>query len=265
MAWNEFSKQQDFPMYAELRPKAAWRYLTLERFAWLLENKKLWLARGDLLGDPHEGTLTRAQVEAFLKADREKPASKFANETQRQADLFLLVVKIRASFYANCWIMLEHESNAMWHLYCGSHEGVAIKTTMGQLRDSIPNQYPVVRVQYTEDIPPTLDPFLLAGRKRLVFDYEREARILFFGDLPSDSPIVEHPTSVPDHHEIEWAAAEHVNEIRIHPNADGQFFNKVIGLLGPLAPSLAAKTRRSEIAESPFAGFSALWQKSEEQ
>jgi hypothetical protein len=260
MEWNEFSKRQSFPMGSELRLQTAWRYLTLDRFAWLLENKKLWLARGDLLGDPHEGTLTKPQVEAFLKADREKPGSKFANETQRQADLFLLVSKIRASFYANCWIMLEHESNAMWHLYCGPQAGVAIKTTMGQLRDSVPKEYPVVRVQYTEDIPPTLDPFLLAGRKRRVFDYEREARILSFGELPTDDPIVEHPASVPDHREIDWNAAEHISEIRIHPNADEQFFKSVIGLLGTLAPSLAEKARRSEIAESPFTGFSTLWQ-----
>src|SRR6266436_337837 len=39
-----------------------WRYLTLEKFAWLLEKSKLYHTRLDLLGDPFEGSVTKPYV-----------------------------------------------------------------------------------------------------------------------------------------------------------------------------------------------------------
>jgi hypothetical protein len=37
-----------------------WRYLTFEKFCWLLEKAQLYHARLDKLGDPFEGTVTTA-------------------------------------------------------------------------------------------------------------------------------------------------------------------------------------------------------------
>jgi hypothetical protein len=46
-----------------VRAEKVWRYLKFSRFVRLLQKKKLWLARADLLGDPWEITLMGDQLE----------------------------------------------------------------------------------------------------------------------------------------------------------------------------------------------------------
>ena len=39
-----------------------WRYLDLAEFIWLLDKRKLFLSRLDLVNDPHEGSATQRDV-----------------------------------------------------------------------------------------------------------------------------------------------------------------------------------------------------------
>jgi len=48
-------KHPCFPQAAEGSVRV-WRYLDLAKFIWLVENKKIYLSRLDLLNDPHEGS-----------------------------------------------------------------------------------------------------------------------------------------------------------------------------------------------------------------
>ena len=44
---------------------------------------------------------------------------------------------IRQNLFVNCWHLGHHESDAMWRIYCGREDGIAIALPYSQLRDSI--------------------------------------------------------------------------------------------------------------------------------
>jgi hypothetical protein len=44
------------------RSSKVWRYLSFPRFVWLLQQRKLWLARVDTLDDPWESALAGDQL-----------------------------------------------------------------------------------------------------------------------------------------------------------------------------------------------------------
>jgi hypothetical protein len=110
-----------------------WRYLTFDKFAWLLEKSKLWHTRLDFLGDPFEGALTNEYVrqrdagtlpeylQTGVPADHEKASN---------------LCRIYTSF-ATCWYESKYESAAMWKLYATEHAGVAIVSTPERMQDSV--------------------------------------------------------------------------------------------------------------------------------
>jgi len=98
-----------------------WRYFTLPKFIWLLDQRALWFSRVDLLEDPWEGAYTKSFVEGFLKhgqatgeADRyKKHLDKMHDERQLHT--------------VNCWHSNPNESAAMWKLYSEGQQCVAVR------------------------------------------------------------------------------------------------------------------------------------------
>ena len=61
--------------------------------------------------------------------------------------------KVAASkFGVSCWHESEHESDAMWKLYSASGQGIAIESTIGQLRTCFGNREGLLidRVRYMD-------------------------------------------------------------------------------------------------------------------
>ncbi|WP_162136900.1 DUF2971 domain-containing protein, partial [Cecembia lonarensis] len=93
----------------------------------------------------------------------------------------------RRKTYISCWYMDEHESEAMWRLYCNNQldNAIAIRTTVGKLKAelfkaSLYNMY-IGKVKYEKDfywksrhITPEIFFY-----KRKSFEYERELRVAF--------------------------------------------------------------------------------------
>src|SRR5580692_9156866 len=46
--------------------RTLWRYMSFAKFVWLLQNKRLWLARADTLNDPWELALAGEQLERVI-------------------------------------------------------------------------------------------------------------------------------------------------------------------------------------------------------
>jgi len=100
----------------------------------------------------------------------------------------------------SCWHEGLDESVAMWRLYTTGAEGVAVKTTVGMLKESLePNEFAlrVARVQYLADsqypIPrPNLMPDGLESVfcKRLVYQHEREVRAALIPVRSPEAPLV---------------------------------------------------------------------------
>lgn len=151
-----------------------WRYMDLTKYVAMLETQALFFARGDLLGDPFEGSISRANF--ALRPEIYKDA-KIPEEVWRQLSEF--TEKIRFWTFVNCWHMNEHESAAMWRMYTATNQAIAIRSTYKKLCDALPTEAFVGVVKYidyaTEWLPEgnSLWPYV---HKRRSFEQERELR-----------------------------------------------------------------------------------------
>ena len=158
-----------------------------------------------------------------------------------------IITKWRRKTFINCWSASEHESHALWRIYCQTIEGVAIQTILAKLQASVVD-LPVYEVTY--GIPgntrktPTLED--LATKKRPMFAYEHEIRILHLIDD-------DYPEPIPDGFGVPWSAEQYVESIRVHPETDQSFLDSVTAVVKSYAPTLKSKVKRSDMnARPPF-------------
>jgi hypothetical protein len=90
--------------------------------------------------------------------------------------------------YLNCWRSGTEESMAMWDLYGKGNRTIAIKSTIGRLKEIIaPLGYPVYigEVKYVDwhDAPFDNNVLAMCARKSLSYRHESEVRILIWSEL----------------------------------------------------------------------------------
>src|SRR5262245_28112928 len=108
------------------------RYMNFAKFVWMLQMKQLWLANLMFLDDNWEGMFSSEQKNALING---RPSSHSAEDAQNE--LNYIVSESRNDTFVNCWSASEHESNALWRIYCPTTEGVAIQTTLDRLNNSV--------------------------------------------------------------------------------------------------------------------------------
>lgn len=159
--------------------------MSLPKFISLLTSNSLHMTRLDKLTDRHEGSLTQRTVDgidAYLKA-----AGSANGWTEENAAFY---ERSRSNTFVCCWHLNEHESEAMWRLYCGADGGVAIQTTYSSLVESISTEYEtyvgLVRyVDYATAAFESGNAFWPVMHKRAAFTHEQEVRLVrYWGDPP---------------------------------------------------------------------------------
>ena len=133
-----------------------WRYMSLQKFEWLLEDKALFFCRLDMFpDDPFEGTIPKKEAEFRAKThENEKTIENISNLHRR----------FKRRLTVNCWHINNSENDAMWRLYLDDNCGVTIKTTVKNLLNSFENTTEEIfcskvrYIDYEEDIwsPPTI-------------------------------------------------------------------------------------------------------------
>jgi hypothetical protein len=203
-----------------------WRYMSFGKLVWILQKRQLWFSRADLLGDRWELTPDSPQLNAII--NKRPPGSTAEAVTDRVAKT---VKKLRATTFVNCWNASEHESHALWRIYCPSSEGVAIQTTLSRLREiGLPVEEVVYGPHGVDGAAP--EAHRLVTQKRPMFAYENEVRIIFvhdFGDL-DDRPTIGAG--------VDWDPEKHLECVWIHPEAQYWFMETVTEAVRRLAPSL---------------------------
>ncbi|MCM2985596.1 DUF2971 domain-containing protein [Bacillus safensis] len=101
-----------------------WKFVDLGKLNSLLMSKAMYFSKPNKFEDPLEGSYSNWEVEQY-KDDGELLASR---EYMKKIQEFAAI---------SCWHMNRHESAAMWDLYLGGHDGVAIKTNCNDLINSI--------------------------------------------------------------------------------------------------------------------------------
>ena len=160
-----------------------WRYMSFTKFVSLLTRKALFFARADKLGDPFEGSLTPLNValRPFLM-----PKSIPEEKRNVVADA---IKDMRRFMLINSWHENEYESDAMWKLYSGIEDGIAIKTDFGSFSESLkgPHSVYIGRVNYIDYDSSFIaenDVFMPFIHKRKSFEHEREVRAIIM-ELPT--------------------------------------------------------------------------------
>ena len=226
-----------------------WRYMKFSRFIWLLQRKQLWLSRADMLGDPWEITLAGNQLDYVISRH---PISHVVQANQRQESAIERSKRIismwRQNTFVNCWSASEHESHALWRIYCGSTEGIALETTFGKLNASV-GDIPVYRVQYEipgnrQQTPSRTD---LVTKKRPMFAYEQEVRVVYSMERKNITLDTTEILGFP----VDWDPKEVVSCIWVHPEADSSFMETVTSVVAYYAPTLKKCVRWSAMKDGP--------------
>jgi hypothetical protein len=92
--------------------------MDLAKYLVMLNSKSLCFARANFLGDPFEGSSTRAMVASreYIRANRATDP-KLAAWKDAPDEFFTkwpdMFKNMRLNYLVNCWHMNEHESDAM--------------------------------------------------------------------------------------------------------------------------------------------------------
>ncbi|HEV2133389.1 MAG TPA: hypothetical protein VGR47_03930 [Terracidiphilus sp.] len=165
--------------------------MDLPKFLMMLEQNGLYfstLAELAALEDKWEAVIGR-QMAASI-------ASHFNTVSGNVIDLFQQYLK---NTFVNCWYHGTTESVAMWKLYTHSDFGVAISSTIGDLKKSLEvYDQPVFigTVEYRDHTEQPMDilafdailPYRIALQKRVCYRHEQELRLLtdFRPDFPQN-------------------------------------------------------------------------------
>jgi len=119
--------------------KPIYRYMSVEKFLYLILEKRLWFTRCDKLGDPHEGSLP----EKLVKYRNDRLDKQIVSDpTQLKEIQEVKKIYERGSYasqlqkFASCWTMNAPESLIMWKLYTPNSTGIAVESTVSRIGDS---------------------------------------------------------------------------------------------------------------------------------
>lgn len=179
------------------------------------------MSRSDKFEDQYEGTFSEPTFEEIKKLSIDNPEFLSFYKSHRE--------KVAIS----SWHINEYESFAMWQIFTGNSEGLAIQSTIGRLEKAlIPEekfkQYigEVNYIDYKKEYIPFDDMFFPFLFKRKSFQYEREVRII--SDI-SDSNI-----KLNDGMKIDVDITELIEKIYIHPKSENWYKKLVIELVSKL-------------------------------
>lgn len=246
-----------------------WRYMDLEKFIQLLQQRSLFFPHYERLGDPWEGAPRLANIKnsfrvvmgRMIEAIEAFPGGNVPREGT--PEFWKVVEEIRESIpeYArilpnagvSCWHMNTSESAAMWDIYAGRKKGIAIKATLQSLENAFrPNgQIHLVSgaVKYVdfnredEEIAARIEHFFL---KWHYFSYESEVRILAVPSPDAESAIAENRIG----HAVPVDLNQLLHEIVIAPGQPHRTKGMIHDLLRIYGVQ-DANVERSTIDESP--------------
>ena len=164
----DFESIYDYSDYYKIdENQNVWKYMDLEKFQSLLDNRALFFAKPGAFIDPLEGSYSQWDIERL-------GGNVHTREEMRE---------IQEHAAISCWHTNDHESAGMWDLYLNSKDGVAIKTDYIRLINSINDlRYRIftAKIQYIDfsSEMTSINIFDTLFFKRKSFSHEKELRLL---------------------------------------------------------------------------------------
>jgi hypothetical protein len=166
-----------------------WRYMDLPKFLMLLEQKALYFSLLEDLEDKWEAVIDRKTTRSIISAYAPSMTGNVISGYQGFSKIMAV----------NCWYRGHGESIAMWALYTGTIYGVAIKTTVGNLKRALVTTQQIVHlgdVEYRDHDqistvlynPDELTPLKAILQKRVCYQHECELRAFTIVHPIPDNP-----------------------------------------------------------------------------
>mgnify|MGYP001175590408 CR=1 FL=1 len=175
---------QNIEISSELQDNTIiWRYLTLEKFFSLILNRELYFGKIRDLDDKFEGTrppkFRFINSVAFLGGH--SPKYKKARKVYEKKQMEMIQLQKDAyNTLVNCWSMEIPESYALWDIYTGTSSGIAIKSTIGQLKRAIEGKSHLIHitpVDYKSNEIKKFNLDTLVTWKTSFYKFEKEVRL----------------------------------------------------------------------------------------
>jgi hypothetical protein len=219
--------KENYTFHTPDKSLTIWRYLDFPKFVDILLSSQLFFTRADKFQDPFEGVL-RLKDHETIKA------------------LFSSEENIKQYYFLNCWHINETQSDAMWKIFLDTKNGIAIKSTVGDLITSLEvsqDDIYIGEVYYRDFDKVTFNELLdekqnigYGGKgysinqfnyKRISFEHEKELRLSYI-DVPipgiKKDSVPREPLSKK---RIDISVTHLINEVVIAPFADDWFVNLV--------------------------------------
>jgi hypothetical protein len=193
-----FQEHRDLPLKAAPESKV-WRYVDFAKFVSFLQSGRLYFASPEVLKEQDKWEAaypTRFMtatvnyfLEGLLNSHRVVDPGKLSQGVKAIAEA---AGQYPDGTFVNCWHLNEAESDAMWKLYAGHGQSIAIRSTVKRLKESFrdcPDAVFLGTIEYIDyDAEPpvwtnSLKPLV---HKRLSFAHERELRAVVVKEAPTE-------------------------------------------------------------------------------
>lgn len=197
------------------------RYLDLPKFVDLMRTNELHLESAVSFDDRLEGTLPEAVRKSFLEIPKEEFNNKTIEELEYEN-------KLRTNI--SCWTLGQEDNMALWKIYGGSFQSVAISTTINKIISSAFNwckegTVTLKKVRYINHAGKLPDGIYSLnehtfGLKHEAYSFEREVRVVLTRPFGSSKKALRLPLNV----------NTSITKIIVSPESDSWFFDLVTDL-----------------------------------
>lgn len=215
------------------------RYLDLPKFVDFIRTKELHLEPAARFDDLLEGTLPEEVRRGF---------SEIPDIEERLGNVSIFEYERRNKNRTNlsCWTMGPKDNMALWKIYGGSKESVAISTTIGRMIESAFDwvefgRVKLIRVRYIDHagrLPKgvyTLDENVFALKHKAYF-FEKEVRVVLTRPSNASLCAIRLPVCI----------NEFITKIIVAPEAGEWFFDLIVDLTKKY--NVSVPVRRSDLA-----------------
>ncbi|MFN9999187.1 MAG: hypothetical protein ACK52X_06145 [bacterium] len=233
--------------------RVIWRYLSLEKFLDVILNSQLFFTNLTKLTDQYEGTSFESDKRRLIS--KIKKGKNYKNEVREVIEKLQKSNDLRFYTLVNCWTLKRHESFALWKIYVGNGPGVAIRTTISNLKRSIneTNQefdedISIAQVRYRETSEHPFSRVYSTITKKPFYDFEDELRLMIL-NFPLDHNGYDVPYNLNIGRTIKVNPKKLISEIYISPFISKEYRINVESAIVKIAPYLQGRFKISNIKD----------------
>ncbi|WP_435360421.1 hypothetical protein [Haloarchaeobius sp. DFWS5] len=234
-----------------------WRYMDFTQLVSILENEELWFSCLCQFDDPYEGLLPKgSRNEGRRDIDIRYYIKENSGEESVEVDEELLKTFFSDTSFANCWNIKDIQSVALWEQYLQSDEGVAIKTNIQNLKNSIDSDEDIIfgELKYIDFNDPDnsipSSPHAPVFHKREFFEHENEFRgVVIDHSAPFNDEIPKSSDGKPKGIPIDIDTDTLIEDIYVSPTAPSWFSELVEDIVSNYG--IDCEPIHSELYDSP--------------